>query len=137
MRQLVDPLSVQENRSEASVIAKLAHPRATPSLTVREKTHQRTLDKSIERNTQAAIKVLREQVVTIRHVGFKPFMAKSAIPHINHLLKHKVIDLTKDADGVRCFMEMRAGKLSPASHAYIIRQLDERAIQEIMSRCGS
>jgi len=32
---------------------------------------------------------------------------------------------------------MRAEKLSPTSHAYIIRQLDERAIQEIMSRCGS
>ena len=68
---------------------------------------------------------LRDQVVTIKHLGFKPHIGRQSINHIETLLKNKVIDLTKDPDGVRCFMEMRNGSISKISHAYIISLLDK------------
>ena len=85
-----------------------------------------------EREIFFAKRQLKDQVVTIKHLGWKPHLAKQSIQHIQVLLKHKVIDLTKDADGVRCFMEIKSGALSQISHAYIISLLDAEAEQKLI-----
>ena len=63
---------------------------------------------------------LRHWDWTARNLGFKPHMSKFGAEHTKSLLARKVIQLPKNADGVRCKLELTNGTFSKESLKLVV-----------------
>lgn len=70
------------------------------------------------------IKNLRHWDWAARNLGFKPHMSKFGAEHTKSLLARKVISLPKNADGVRCMLELSNGTFSRESLKLVVSLLE-------------
>ncbi|MEJ2212792.1 MAG: hypothetical protein P8Y20_01685 [Gammaproteobacteria bacterium] len=66
---------------------------------------------------------LRHWDWTARNLGFKPNMSKLGAEHTKSLLARKVISLPKNAEGVRCKLELNNGTFSKESLKLVVSLL--------------
>lgn len=71
------------------------------------------------------IKNLRHWDWTTRNLAFKPHMSKFGAEHTKSLLARKVISLPKNAEGVRCKLELTNDTFSIESLKLILSLLKE------------
>lgn len=66
---------------------------------------------------------MRNWLITANMVGFKPFMAKHGANYTQSLIRRGVIQLPKDAAGVRCMLELNKGTISRGSLELVVNLL--------------
>jgi len=71
-------------------------------------------------NDKRLIRSLRHWDWVSRNLGFKSHMSKLGAEHTKSLLARKVISLPKNADGVRCKLELTNGTFSKESLKLVV-----------------
>ena len=66
---------------------------------------------------------MRNWLITANAVGFKPFMGKHGAAYTRTLIRRGVIELPKDAAGVRCLLELNKGAISRGSLELVVNLL--------------